>query len=79
MQKYNINYQETFTLIIHINSFQILFAIIAIEYHECYQINVNNAFTELINTEDIYITLPEGILILIKTILYILKSLYSLK
>ena len=63
----------------HIDSLRVLLIIVAIEDLECHQVNVNNAFTELINIEVIYMSLLKGVLISKGTALHVLKSLYGLK
>ena len=61
------------------DSLRVLLIIMAIEDLECHQVNVNNAFIELINIEVIYMSLLKGVLISKGTALYVLKSLYGLK
>jgi hypothetical protein len=62
-----------------INSLRVLLAIIAIKDLKYYQINVNNAFTESVNTEIIYINPLNGVHIIKERVLKVLKNLYSLK
>jgi hypothetical protein len=62
-----------------IDSLRVLLVIIIVKDLKCYQINVNNAFTKLMNTEIIYINLLDGIRITKERVLKILKSLYGLK
>ena len=50
-----------------------------IEDLELHSIDVNNAFIELTLKEDIYIKLPLRLELLLGKVLYILRSLYSLK
>jgi hypothetical protein len=62
-----------------IDSLRVLLAIIIIKNLEYHQINVNNAFTESVNTEIIYISSLNGVRIIKKRVLKVLKSLYGLK
>jgi hypothetical protein len=43
------------------NSLRVLLALIAVEDLKCHQVNINNAFTESVNTELIYMRAPDGI------------------
>jgi hypothetical protein len=62
-----------------INSLRVLLAIIIVKNLKYHQININNAFTESMNTEIIYISLLDGVRIIKKRVLKILKNLYDLK
>jgi hypothetical protein len=62
-----------------IDSLRVLLAIMAVKDLECHQVNVNNAFTKLINSEVIYILPSDSISTLKRIALYIIKSLYGLK
>ena len=46
---------------------------------ECYQVDINNAFTELVLKEKIFIAAPEGVDCLRGKVLRVLRSLYGLK
>jgi hypothetical protein len=61
------------------DSLRVLLIIMAVKDLKYYQININNAFTESMNTEIIYINLLDGVRITKKRVLKILKSLYGLK
>jgi hypothetical protein len=78
-QRYNIDYQDTFALIMRINSLRVLLIIVIVKDLEYHQININNAFTESMNTEIIYMSLLNGVRIIKERVLKILKSLYGLK
>jgi hypothetical protein len=58
---------------------RILLVLVALEDLECYQVDVNNTFTEFVNTEIIYISPPDGVYIVKGRVLKILKNLYNLK
>jgi hypothetical protein len=61
------------------DSLRVLLALIALEDLECHQVDINNAFTESMNTEIIYMSPPDGVYIAKERVLKILKNLYSLK
>jgi hypothetical protein len=61
------------------DSLRILLVIVAVKDLKYYQININNAFTESVNTEIIYINLLDGVRITKERIFKVLKSLYDLK
>jgi hypothetical protein len=61
------------------NSLRVLLAIVAVKDLKCHQIDVNNAFIESVNTEIIYISSLNGVRIIKKRVLKVLKSLYGLK
>jgi hypothetical protein len=46
---------------------------------ECYAVDVNNAFTELMLKEEIYIAAPLGVDVPLGYVLKVLRSLYGLK
>ena len=46
---------------------------------ECYQVNINDAFTESILKEKIFMAAPKGVNCLKGKMLRVLRSLYSLK
>lgn len=78
-QRYGIDYQDTFAPTMRMDSFRVLLALVAVEDLECHQVDVNNAFTESVNTETIYMSPPDGIRTAKGRVLKILKSLYGLK
>jgi hypothetical protein len=43
------------------DSLRVLLALMAVEDLECHQVDVNNTFTESVNTELIYMSAPDGI------------------
>jgi hypothetical protein len=62
-----------------IDSLRVLLALIALKDLECHQVNVNNAFTESVNTEIIYMSPPDGVYTVKRRVLKVLKNLYNLK
>jgi uncharacterized protein (DUF885 family) len=62
-----------------INSLRVLLTIVTVKNLEYYQININNAFTESVNTEIIYISSLNEVRIIKGRVLKVLKSLYGLK
>jgi gamma-glutamyltranspeptidase len=61
------------------DSLRVLLTLIALEDLECHQVNINNTFTESMNTEIIYISPPDGVHIIKGRVLKVLKNLYNLK
>jgi hypothetical protein len=60
-QRQGIDYQDTFAPTMRMDSLRVLLALVAVEDLECHQVDVNNAFTESVNTELIYMSAPDGI------------------
>jgi len=60
-QKYRVDFEDTFALIARYDTLRALIAIVYLEDLECYQVDVNNAFTKSILKENIYITAPPGV------------------
>jgi hypothetical protein len=60
-QRQGIDYQNTFVLIMRMNSLRVLLALMTVEDLKCHQVDINNAFTESVNTELIYMSAPDGI------------------
>ncbi|KAL5621815.1 hypothetical protein BROUX41_005760 [Berkeleyomyces rouxiae] len=62
------------------SSFRLFMAMVAALDLECDQIDINNAFTEAVLKEDIYLRVPEGLPnVLEGCVLKLRKSLYGLK
>ena len=78
-QRYGIDYQDTFAPTMRMDSLRVLLALVALEDLECHQVDVNNAFTESVNTETIYMSPPDGVHTAKERVLKVLKNLYSLK
>jgi hypothetical protein len=78
-QRQGIDYQDTFAPTMRMDSLRVLLALVAVEDLECHQVDVNNAFTESVNTELIYMSAPDGIQTVKGRVLKVLKSLYDLK
>ena len=78
-QVHGIDYQDTFTPIVKFDTLRLFLVLVALEDLECYQIDLNNAFTELILKDDIYILSPLSLDLIPGRKLYILRSLYGLK
>jgi hypothetical protein len=62
-----------------INLLRVLLALVTLENLECHQVNINNAFTESVNTETIYINSLDRVRTVKGRVLRVLKSLYGLK
>ena len=79
IQKYKIDYSEIYIPTFDADILRLLLTFITIEDIEVYQININNVFIESVFRDIIYIYLPEGLKIPKRQILFVVKSLYSLK
>jgi hypothetical protein len=78
-QRHGVDYDETFSPTVRMNTLRLFLTIIAREDLECHHVDVNNAFTEATLVEDIYLTSPEGVNVAVGKVLKINKSLYGLK
>ena len=74
-----IDYEQTFAPTVKFDTLRLFLAIVAIEDLECHQVDVNNAFTESMLKEDIYMAAPPGLEVAHGRVLHILRSLYGLK
>ena len=81
MQKYGIDYNETYAPVMKYDSLRLLLAIATVLDLEIKQFDVDNAFLNAILNEDIYMQQPEGYVNLkfSNAVLKLLKSLYGLK
>jgi len=78
-QRHGVDYDETFSPTVRMDTLRLFLAIVAREDLECHHVDVNNAFTEATLVEDIYLTPPEGVNVAVGKVLKINKSLYGLK
>ena len=60
-QVQGIDFEQTFAPTVKFDSLRLFLAIVAVRNMECYQVDVNNAFTESILKEKIFIAAPEGV------------------
>ena len=60
-QIYGVDFTDTFTPTIKFDTLRLFLVIIALENLECYQVDVNNTFTESFLNEVIYINAPPGV------------------
>ena len=81
MQKYGIDYNETYAPVMKYDSLRLLLAIATSLDLEIKQFDVDNAFLNALLNEDIYMQQPEGYVNLkfSNAVLKLLKSLYGLK
>jgi hypothetical protein len=63
-QTHGIDYDETFSLVVILKSIRILLAIAAYYDYEIWQMDVKTVFLNGNLLEDMYMTQPEGLLIL---------------
>ena len=78
-QVYGIDYSDIYTLTLGINILRLLLAIMAIKDIKAHQVDINNAFTESVFYNTIYIYLLKGLKVSNRHVLLIVKSLYDLK
>lgn len=76
---YGIDYQDTFAPTGKFDTLRLFLAIVALEDLKCHQVDVNNAFTESLLKENIYIAPPPGLRLALGRKLRILRRLYGLK
>ena len=60
-QIYGMDFTDTFAPTIKFDTLRLFLVIIALENLECYQVDVNNTFTESFPNEVIYINAPPGV------------------
>ena len=60
-QVYSVDFEGTFASTFRFDTLRLFLAIVALEDLECYMIDVNNAFTESILKEDIYMAPLSGV------------------
>lgn len=78
-QKFGIDYEDTFAPTVRHDTLRAFMAVVCMEDLECHQVDVNNAFTESILKETIYMKPPPGVDIPPGQCFRILRSLYGLK
>src|SRR5712664_2567260 len=78
-QAYNTDYIKTFALIIQINTLCLFLIIIAKKDLKYSYFNIKNTFIKSYLKKDIFLTLFNGIIIIINKVLKALRSLYNLK
>ena len=78
-QVQGVDFNQTFVPTVKFDSLRLFLAIVAVRNIECYQVDINNAFTESILKEKIFIAAPEGVDCPKGKVLRVLRSLYSLK
>ena len=78
-QVQGIDFEQTFAPTVKFDSLRLFLAIVAVRNIDCHQVDVNNAFTESVLKEKIFIAAPEGVDCPRGKVLRVLRSLYSLK
>lgn len=74
-----INYSDTFASTVRFDTLRLFIIIVTLKNLKCHQIDVNNAFTESLLKEKIYMQPSSDVDILSKQVLFIKRSLYDLK
>jgi hypothetical protein len=78
-QKHGIDFEDTFAPTVRHDTLRAFLAVVCMEDLELHSVDVNNAFTESILKEDIYMQPPPGLELPPGKVLHILRSLYGLK
>ena len=78
-QKFGVDFEDTFALTVRHDTLRLFLAVVCQEDLDCEQIDVNNAFTESVLKENIYMQAPDGVDVPPGHVLHLLKSLYGLK
>ena len=78
-QVQGVDFDQTFAPTVKFDSLRLFLAIVAVRNMEYHQVDINNAFTESILKEKIFIAAPEGVNCPKRKVLRVLRSLYSLK
>ena len=78
-QKFGKDFQETFAPTVRHDTLRVFMAAVCERDLELHQVDVNNAFTESVLHEDIFMVPPPGVEVPPNMVLQILRSLYGLK
>ena len=78
-QKYGVDFEDTFAPTLRHDTLRLFFAVVCLEDLECHQVDVNNAFTESMLKETIYMKAPLGVKLPPGQAFHLLRSLYGLK
>ena len=60
-QVQGVDFEQTFAPTVKFDSLRLFLAIVAVRNIECHQVDVNNAFTESVLKEKIFIAAPKGV------------------
>jgi hypothetical protein len=78
-QQYGVDYVETFSPTVRMDTLRMFLAFVAKEDLECRQYDIKNAFTESHLKEQIFLQPPQGVTVKKGHVLRALRSLYGLK
>ena len=77
-QEYEIDYEETFTLVAHISSVRALLAVVAASKWDIFQMNVKNVFLNG-DLSEVYMQLPPSLSVESNKVCHIRRALFSLQ
>jgi len=78
-QRHGVDFEDTFAPTVRHDTLRLFLAVVCQEDLDCEQIDVNNAFTESILKENIYMQAPDGVDVPPGHVLHLLRSIYGLK
>ena len=78
-QVYEIDYSDIYIPTLGTNILRLLLAIMTIKDIKAHQVDINNAFTESVFYNIIYMYLPKGFKVSDRHVLLVVKSLYDFK
>ena len=78
-QRQGVDFEDTFAPTVRHDTLRLFLAVVCQEDLDCEQIDVNNAFTESVLKESIYMQAPDGVDVPPGHVLHLLRSIYGLK